>query len=300
MAFSKLASIGATRSTLDEFGLRAKYDLGQNFLIDDSVVGSILELAQLEPDEAVLEVGPGIGTLTSALLPHVGALVAIEADRDMRLPLQAACADYSERFALVEGDALRTSPRAVEAALNDLRRTGAVPGGLPAMPSKLVSNLPYQVAAKLILQWMQDWTFLKSMTVMVQAEVADRISADPGSKVFGAYTLKLQLLARLTGRFEVSRTCFFPAPHVESAVIRLDRIQGEDELDPTFARECSQVIDAAFSMRRKTIRNAMAKQGYDRARLDAAYDEAGIDGSVRAEMLSREDFIRLTRALIAR
>ncbi len=321
MPYSKLASVGATRELLDSFGLKAKYKLGQNFLVDDRVVGGILDLAQLDPTEAVMEVGPGIGTLTCALLPRVSAVVAIEADGDMRGPLCISCADYSERLALVQGDALRVTPQQVARALADLRAAGKARGGSPTrgdgdvcaaapadpddpagldLPRKVVANLPYQVAAKLILQWVQLWPWLDSLTVMIQAEVADRISAERGTKEYGAYTVKLGLLAHVTGRFEVSHASFFPAPHVESAVIRIDRLPADRILDPREARLASRVVDAAFAQRRKTLRNGLMRAGVSREDVDAACGDAGIDPMRRAETLDREEFIALSRQLASR
>ena len=305
MAYSRLATPGATRALLDEFGLRAKYKLGQNFLVDDNVVGGIVRLADLREDEAVVEVGPGIGTLTSALLPRVSAVVAIEADDDMRGPLSVSCADYSERLALISGDCLRVHPEQVRDALAALRREPRPDGPLTAaqragMPHKLVSNLPYAVAAKLILAWMEGWDFLESMTVMVQAEVADRIAAAPGSKTYGAYTLKLALLANVTGRFEVPHACFFPAPHVESAVVRIDRRPQGERLAAQEARLVARVIDAAFAQRRKTLRNSLTRSGCPREVLDEALSEVGIQGTARAETLVRDDFVALARAIARR
>lgn len=303
MPYSKLASVGATRALLDEFGLRAKYKLGQNFLVDDGVVGRILELADLGSDEAVMEVGPGIGTLTSAMLPRVGAVVAIEADQDMSGPLSVSCADYSERLALIHGDALRVGPDRVRAALASLRpHRPAVPGvpDLPEMPGKVAANLPYAVAARLVLAWMQDWPDVGTEVVMVQREVADRIAAAPSTKEYGAYTAKLALHARVTGRFEVPHDCFFPAPHVESAVVRIDRLAPGSRLDDDVARGCSALIDAAFSQRRKTMRNALTRSGCPADVLDAAMRSCGLDPRVRAETLGRQEFIDLYGAVVER
>lgn len=334
MPYSPLASVAATRAVLDGFGLSAKYALGQNYLVSDEVVGGILELASLRPTDVVLEVGPGIGTLTSALLPRASEVVAVEADRDMERPLAETCAAYSERLALVLGDALRVTPQQVGRALADLRgrgagRPAAVPAGaargggaptpaaraqdagsapagpaMPAAPRELpnrwVSNLPYAVAATLVLKWFEspDWAFLDDAVVMVQSEVADRICAQPGSKIYGAYTLKLQLHARVTGRFQVGARSFFPAPHVDSAVVRIERRPAGERLPPEEARACAAVIDAAFSQRRKTIRNAMSGASFaTKERLDAGFAQAGISPAARAETLVLDDFVRLERAL---
>ncbi len=293
MSHSRLASIGATRSTLEEFGLSAKYALGQNFLVNDDVVGRIVALADLSPDDVVLEVGPGIGTLTSALLPQVAALVAIEADRDMAEPLASSTADYSERFALVQGDALKVTPSQVGSALGSLGIAGCRP-----MPNRWVSNLPYAVAATLILKYFEQWDFIQTATVMVQSEVADRICAAPGSKIYGAYTLKLGLYARVTGRFQVPPSCFYPAPHVESAVIRLERLPEGERLSSEDARATAEVIEAAFAQRRKTIRNSMsAAKLWSKECLDRAYEACGISPTARAETLGLPQFVALAQAL---
>lgn len=301
MPHSRLASVGATRATLEEFGLTAKYALGQNFLVNDDVVGRIVALADLHSDDVVLEVGPGIGTLTNALLPEVSAVVAVEADRDMVAPLATTTADYSERFALVQSDALKVAPSQLEDALGALIVAGSPEGCISrALPNRWVSNLPYAVAATLILKYFEQWDFIQDATVMVQSEVADRIYAEPGSKIYGAYTLKLRLYARVAGRFQVSPGCFFPAPHVESAVVRLERVPVEERLAPEEAQAVTEVIEAAFAQRRKTIRNSMsAAKLWSKERLDRAYEACGIAPTARAETLSLEHFVALTRALRA-
>ncbi len=298
MPHSKLASPSATRSLLSEFGLSAKYELGQNFLVNDDVVGKICDLAGIGPDDVVLEVGPGIGTLTSALLPRVAAVVAVEADADMRGPLSVSTADYSERFALVEGDALRVAPERIAAALAELSARGGMGACGRALPNRWVSNLPYAVAATLVLKYFQEWPFIENATVMVQSEVADRICAAPGSKIYGAYTLKLALFARVAGRFQVPPSCFFPAPHVDSAVVRLERLPAGEALPADEARACIRVIEAAFAQRRKTIRNSMAASGvWGKELLDEAYASCGIAPTCRAETLNLARFVELTRAL---
>jgi 16S rRNA (adenine1518-N6/adenine1519-N6)-dimethyltransferase len=295
---SRLANRGATRALLDEFGLSAKYALGQNFLVSDEVVRRIVELAALDPSDVVLEVGPGIGTLTGALLPRVAAVVAVEADDDMRGPLSVSTADYSERFALVMGDALRVEPAQLSAALAGLVARGlALPAGRD-LPNRWVANLPYAVAATLILKYFAEWPFVRDAVVMVQSEVADRIAAEPGTKAYGAYTVKLRLRARVTGRFQVPPASFFPAPHVESAVVRLERVPDAERLDPELEGRCAQVVEAAFAQRRKTIRNSMAASGlWPKERLDAAYAACGVAPTCRAETLDVAAFVELARAL---
>ena len=160
----------------------------------------------------------------------------------------------------------------------------------------LVANLPYNVAATIILQFFQTMPALRTAVVMVQKEVADRIAAHPGTKAFGGYTSKLGLYAQVTGRFEVPPRCFMPAPHVDSAVVRLDRVEGSTASEEERER-VARVIDAAFAQRRKTIRNSMSSSGFDKAALDAAFEACGIAPTARAETLGVEDFVRLTAAL---
>ncbi|MDM8274866.1 16S rRNA (adenine(1518)-N(6)/adenine(1519)-N(6))-dimethyltransferase RsmA [Enorma phocaeensis] len=288
MTTSPLANLSATRELLDEFGLATKHRLGQNFLIDNHVIEHICQLAELDGTERVLEVGPGIGTLTLALVQEAARVVSIEMDATLEPVLDAHAADH-DNFRYIMGDALKVSPALIAGAA----------GGEPEV---FVANLPYNVAATIILQYFETMPSLRRAVVMVQKEVADRIAACPGTKAFGAYTVKLSLYGTVTGRFEVPPRCFMPAPHVDSAVVRIDRCrpaEGGDgssgaSLDP---RAVGRVVDAAFAQRRKTIRNSMGANGFDKRALDAAFESADIAPTARAETLSVEDFIRLARAL---
>ena len=295
--FSWLASPRETRGVLESYGLATKHHLGQNFLVNDAIIGKILGLAELGDTDVVFEVGPGIGTLTVAMLPAAGAVVSVEADRGLEPVLAETCARDSERFALVMGDALKVTPETLTAAVASLGIDGLAPE-----PTKLVSNLPYQVAATVVLRSFEQMPALRRAVVMVQAEVADRMAASPGSKAYGGYTAKLALYAQPTGRFEVGPGNFMPPPHVDSAVIRLDRATMADPAtgEPLTAGQiawCAQVIDAAFAQRRKTIRNSMGASGFDKAELDAAFAATGIEARSRAEVLAPEDFVRLAGAL---
>ena len=295
--FSWLASPRETRGVLESYGLATKHHLGQNFSVNDAIIGKILGLAELGDTDVVFEVGPGIGTLTVAMLPAAGAVVSVEADRGLEPVLAETCVRDSERFALVMGDALKVTPETLTAAVASLGIDGLAPE-----PTKLVSNLPYQVAATVVLRSFEQMPALRRAVVMVQAEVADRMAASPGSKAYGGYTAKLALYARPTGRFEVGPGNFMPPPHVDSAVIRLDRASMTDPAtgEPLTAGQiawCAQVIDAAFAQRRKTIRNSMGASGFDKAELDAAFAATGIEARSRAEVLAPEDFVRLAGAL---
>lgn len=281
MTTSPLASASATRDLLEEFGLATKHRLGQNFLIDNHVIERICELSELAGTEQVLEVGPGIGTLTLALLQEAAGVVSIEADPELA-PVLTAHADDHDNFAFIMGDALKVTPAAIEQAAG-------------AVPEVFVANLPYNVAATIILQFFETMPHLRRAVVMVQKEVADRIAAAPGNRTYGGYTAKLGLYAEVTGRFEVPPRCFMPAPHVDSAVVRIDRVPGPSaSVDNA---EVARVIDAAFAQRRKTIRNSMGANGFDKAALDAAFAAAGIAPTARAETLACADFVRLTEEL---
>ncbi len=277
---SPLASPGATRALLEAYGLATKHSLGQNFLVNNAVIEKIMALAELAPNERVLEVGPGIGTLTLALLAEAGLVVSVEMDRELE-PVLSAHAAAHPNFSYIMGDALRVPAEKIAEAA----------GGAP---TALVSNLPYNVAATIILAFMQAMPELRRAVVMVQAEVADRICAAPGSRTYGAYTAKLALLGRVTGRFEVGPGNFMPPPHVNSAVVRIDRAP---LVAPELVAPVSAVIDAAFAQRRKTIRNSMSASGYDKGALDAAFAACGIAPTCRAETLAPEDFVRLAGAL---
>ena len=302
MGGSPLASPSATREVLERFGLATKHRLGQNFLVDNHVVERIVGLAELDRVSRVVEVGPGIGTLTLALLANAGQVVSIEADAELE-PVLGAHASSHPGFAFIMGDALKVPAAEVARAFAHL-------GAEPPEPSMLVANLPYNVAATVILKFVSEQPSIERCVVMVQKEVADRICAKPGSKTYGAYTAKLGLYGQVTGRFEVPPRCFMPAPHVDSAVVRIDRAapgEGLDRLAGALARSadearayCARAIDAAFAQRRKTIRNSMAASGFDKGDLDAAFERSGVAPGCRAETLSTADFLRLATALAER
>lgn len=300
---SWLANQRATKETLERFGLATKYRLGQNFLVQDHVIEKIVQLAEVQPTDVVVEVGPGLGTLTVALLDNARAVCSLEADSELEQVLALTCKEpHPDSFALVMGDALAITPQKLAEAYNTLPTVAHDAATSAPMPTKFVSNLPYQVAATLILKFFQELPSLERAVVMVQAEVADRISAKPSTKAYGAYTAKLSLFAQVTGRFEVGPGNFMPPPRVNSAVVRLDRIQARNPLTSKLLSEeellhTMRVIDAAFAQRRKTIRNSMSASGFDKDKLDQAFLATGIAPTVRAEVLTSQDFICLAAAL---
>ncbi len=291
---SPLSTPSATRAVLEAHGIGTKYTLGQNFLVNDDVLKKIIALAEVDEADRVLEVGPGIGTLTIALLKHAASVVAIERDPDLPAVLADTLHPWREKFALIEKDALdvtgddivaamaeigadtgcldRASSAANETAqwavsqsedcLSESRYRVAVPQEelQPSLPSKLVANLPYAVAATVVLDYFESFPFLDSATIMVQKEVADRMAAAVGTKNYGAYTVKLGLHAEPAGRFPVGPGNFFPPPRVDSAVIRLNRrvplMADGAPATPEVIAAAALIADAAFANRRKTIANS--------------------------------------------
>lgn len=304
-SLSPLASVSATRAVLESHGLATKHALGQNFLINDDILKKIVALAELEQGDFVLEVGPGIGTLSIALLKNASYLVSVERDADLPAVLDETLAQWSDQFFLVSKDALDLLEEDLQQAASALR---AEEGKLP---NKFVANLPYAVAATLVLDYFQRFDHIDSATVMVQKEVADRMSATPGNKNYGAYTVKLGMYAEPAGRFAVGPGNFFPPPHVDSAVLRLNRRRPLDDagetLDAEAIRATCIMADAAFASRRKTLANSCktyftgrGDSGKETAeKLPAIFEAAGIDPKRRGETLEQAEFIRLGKAYLA-
>lgn len=292
MKHSFLASRSATKDVLDQWGLFTKKALGQHFLIEDGVIGRILALAAVESDQLLLEVGPGIGTLTVALLRESGGVISIERDTDLLPVLAQTTSQDSEKSVLIEGDALKVTEQQILSASQTL--------GFERPPHTLVSNLPYAVAATIILDYFQRFSFLESATIMVQSEVAARIAACPDSKAYGSYTVKLRLHAATVGRFQVAPSNFLPPPRVESAVIRLDR--HECPFDSDLVKAASFIADAAFAQRRKTIRNSMGAyfqaNGLEKQKVDDVLQACSVPPTVRGETLDVEKYLQMGRYLL--
>lgn len=290
MTHSYLANPRRTKEVMDGFGLSAKHSLGQNFLIDDNVIGKILHMSGVDSmpegsNESVLEIGPGIGTLTVAMLEHA-KVIAIERDDDLLCVLDKTTEDFDGRLHLIHDDALKVTAEEIDHASQALDAS---------IPEMLVSNLPYGIAATVILDQFERFSFIRSMTVMVQSEVADRICASPCSKEYGAYTVKLSLLAHAVDRFQVPPSCFMPAPHVESSVIRLER--NTEKTDPALIEAACDLADAAFAQRRKTIRNSMQSR-YPRDVVDELLSACNILPTTRGETLDPEVFLEMAHAFM--
>lgn len=324
--YSHLASAKRTIEVLKHFGRYTKHHLGQNFLVNDSIIGRILEEAALAQDESVLEVGPGIGTLSAALLEHASAVIAVEKDRELEEILrytlaqhrflclgERACArgcvdvgactnaaaganacartDTPASFCLVLQDALNFSR-------NDLLT--ACKAAESAIPQKFVANLPYQVAATLVLRYFKIFPEIQDAIVMVQSEVCERMCAAPHTKTYGAYTAKLALFASCVAHFSVAPSNFLPAPHVMSQVIHLRRHSSSTTLcEESEIPHVMRVIDAAFAQRRKTVSNSLSACGFARDVVARALSQSEISAQARAETLTPAAFVALTRAFDA-
>lgn len=261
------------RSLARRLELRPTKKRGQNFVHDPNTVRRIAAAAELKPDDVVLEVGPGLGSLTLALLPAVAHLHAVEVDPALARALPGTVADrapgLADRLSVHEQDALRLV---------------RVPD--PA-PSALVANLPYNVAVPVVLHLLEVLPGLRGGLVLVQREVADRLTAAPGSRVYGAPTVKLAWYAAARPAGAVPRTVFWPAPNVDSGLVAFTRIRPGRGIgrEAVFA-----VVDAAFGQRRKTLRAALAGWAGSADRAAAILAAAGVDGGARAESLTIEQF----------
>jgi 16S rRNA (adenine1518-N6/adenine1519-N6)-dimethyltransferase len=252
-----------------------KKSLGQHFLVDRNVLGVIDRLARLASDDVVVEVGPGLGVLTTFLADRVRHVHAVELDRTLESTLGEALAGR-RNVDLVFADALRV----------DL-------GGFDPPPRKLVANLPYNVATPIVAETLTGVPAITSWCVMVQREVADRFFAEPGTKAYGAVSVLVRLHARRTGFHPVSRTVFRPPPNVDSALVAFERIAA-----PPNAGAVLRIVSGAFGHRRKTLGNALALAGVaSREQAVEALAEIERPADIRAEALTPEEFVRLAEAL---
>ena len=250
-------------------------DLGQHFLVDENILGVIGRLAELAPDDVVLEVGPGLGVLTVYLADRVARVHSIELDRSLE-PHLVAAVGTRPNVELVFGDALTVDIAALDPP-----------------PTKLVSNLPYSIATPLVVETLERLPTVERWCVMVQREVAERFFASPGTKAYGAVSVLIQLGAERTGFHSVSRTVFRPLPNVDSALVAFRR----RPLPACFGRT-KLVVEAAFAHRRKTLPNSVALAGLaSRAEAEAALASIGRGPATRAEALSPDEFLALTAAL---
>jgi len=255
----------------------AKKKLGQHFLVDENILGVIGRLAELAPEDVVLEVGPGLGVLSAYLADRVAHVHAVELDHSLEGPLQERLADR-QNVQLHFGDALQL----------DL-------GGLEPAPAKLVANLPYNIATPLVVESLDGLPGVGLWCVMVQREVADRFFAEPSQKAYGAVSVLVQLASERTGFHPVSRTVFRPRPNVDSALVAFRR---RAEADTGDLARVKRTVTAAFAHRRKRLGNSLELSGVaSRPEAEAALAEIGRDPKARAEELTPPEFVALANAL---
>jgi 16S rRNA (adenine1518-N6/adenine1519-N6)-dimethyltransferase len=273
------------RSLARRLGIEPSKRLGQNFVVDAGTVTKIVAMAAVRGDDVVLEVGPGFGSLTLPLLAAAREVIAVEVDRVLAAELPATIAarapHLAGRLSVVTGDAARLTE---------------LPG---APPTVLVANLPYNVSVPVVLHLLATVPSLRGGVVMVQAEVADRMCAPPGSRVYGIPSAKLAWFATARRAGSVGRAVFWPVPRVDSGLVELARL-GQEEAkrvrDGAGRAETFAVIDAAFSQRRKTLRSALATWAGSPSAAEAALRAAGVDPALRGEALGVADFARIAAA----
>ena len=268
-----------------EFCFQKKF--GQNFLIDGHVLDNIIAGAGVTKDDMVLEIGPGIGTMTQYLAEAAGKVVAVEIDRNLLPILQETLADY-DNVKVIHADVLSL----------DLEKLVQEENG--GRPIKVVANLPYYITTPIIMALFEQHVPLANVTVMVQKEVAARMKSGPGSKDYGALSLAVQYYAEPYIVANVPCNCFMPRPNVDSAVIRLTRYE-EPPVQVKDEKMLFKIIRASFNQRRKTLQNGLnnsSELNFTKDQIAAAIAEAGFSPSVRGEALTLEQFAKLTDILL--
>lgn len=272
-----IADVSVTRHILKRFDLRASKRLGQNFLIDAGVVKAIVDAAEISAGEDVLEIGPGIGTLTQGLLEAGAKVTAIELDKKLPRVLAETLAGY-DNFKLVSGDVL-------EVNLAELF----------AGRFKVVANLPYYITTQILLTLLEKKLPITKIVTMVQKEVAERMTALSGSKIYGAMSVAVQFRSEVRAVFDVPPSAFLPRPEVTSSVVVCD--VRESPIGVSDEEFFIKVVRAAFGQRRKTLLNALVGAGFKRELVVKALDSAGVVSTRRAETLSIEEFAKLSEAM---
>jgi len=278
---AELLGPAEVRVLAERFGVRPTKQLGQNFVHDANTVRRIVATAGVGRDDVVLEVGPGLGSLTLALLDVVDRVVAVELDPVLAQHLPETVSDratgLADRLTVVPGDALRVSAT-----------------DIPGEPTALVANLPYNVAVPVLLHLLAELPSIRTALVMVQAEVADRLSAEPGSRIYGVPSVKAGFFGAVRRAGAVGRQVFWPVPQVESGLVRIERYTDPPwSLDTAHRERVFAVIDAAFAQRRKTLRAALAGWAGSPAEAERRLVAAGIAPTARGETLDTAAFVRL-------
>lgn len=278
-----LSNPHVVRELMARYGQRPKHKFGQNFLVNRGVLEAIVRAVGATEHDLVLEVGPGVGTLTSALAPAAGKLIAIELDQGLLPILKETLAPYPH-VEVLHADILQVD---LKKMIEGQRLDGHV---------HVAANLPYYITTPILMRLLEERLPLANIVVMVQKEVADRMVAAPGSKDYGALSVAVQYYSVPAVVTQVKRGSFFPPPEVDSTVVQLRvREQPPVEVDPT---RFFQVVKAAFGQRRKTLHNALGLLGIDKGKIGELLAAAGIDGQRRGETLSLEEFAAIAREFV--
>ena len=291
-----------TARILQAFHLKADKNLGQNFLVEESVVNRIAKTAELTPEDTVLEIGPGIGTLTQALAMTGASVVSVELDKRLIPVLQETVGAY-KNVRIVQGDILKVNIPEIIAEVKADQKTAGATGKVAEAESemkqsdtfKVCANLPYYITTPIIMYLLEQKLPLERLVVMVQKEVAERMTAGPGGRDYGAISVAMQYYTEPKIAFIVKAGSFLPAPKVDSAVLVCKR-RSTPPVDVPDEKTFFKVVAAAFSVRRKMLNNSLKNMGgLNGEQVKAWLDRAGIDGRRRAETLSLEEFAMLAR-----
>ncbi|MBR5944134.1 MAG: 16S rRNA (adenine(1518)-N(6)/adenine(1519)-N(6))-dimethyltransferase RsmA [Lachnospiraceae bacterium] len=283
-----MANLGNPKNTiqiLDKYGFNFQKKYGQNFLIDSNVLEKITEAALITKDDCVLEIGPGIGTMTQYLCESAGWVFAVEIDKNLIPILEDTLSDY-DNVTVINEDVLKLDIAKLAKEKNEGR------------PIKVVANLPYYITTPIVLGLLEGGVPLKSITIMVQKEVAERMQVGPGTKDYGALSLAVQYYCKPEIVCQVSPECFIPRPNVGSAVIRLDRYENPP-IEVKDDKAMFKLIRAAFNQRRKTLSNALSNAGIgiSREKCVEALKTMGLSETIRGEALTLEEFAKLSDIL---
>ncbi len=275
-----------TIEVLQKYNFTFQKKFGQNFLIDTHVLDKIINSAEITKDDMVLEIGPGIGTMTQYLACAAGKVVAVEIDKALIPILEDTLSEY-DNVRVINEDVLKV----------DIAKLAEEENG--GRPIKVVANLPYYITTPIIMGLFENNVPIKSITVMVQKEVADRMQVGPGTKDYGALSLAVQYYAKPYIVANVPPNCFMPRPKVGSAVIRLDRYE-EPKVQVKDEKLMFKIIRASFNQRRKTLANGLknsAELNFSKETIEAAIEKLGKGASVRGEALTLEEFAQLSNLL---
>lgn len=279
----KIGTVEGTKAVLNKYPFVFQKKFGQNFLIDPRILDKIIEAADITKDDCVLEIGPGIGSVTQQLIEHAGKVISIEIDKQL-IPILEEQFGECENFRLVHNDVLKV----------DLAKL--IKEESPGKKIKVVANLPYYITTPIIMGLLEHNLPIESITVMVQKEVADRLASGPGSKQYGAITVAMNYYCTTELVTDVPHNCFMPRPNVESAVIKLV-LHDKPPVQVNSQVQLLRIIKAAFSQRRKTLLNTLMSNGgfnFPKDKFKEILDNSGIGATTRGETLSLEEFARLS------